>query len=113
MNQAEVIHAGWAHRDSPNVSLLDVCHADVRDTVIMDKELETYQASIAPSGTAPCFAECRRRHHVRQLEKAKCVGHEMLEDSENGCFPDHMESHLICPCLMFPHLMFPTFCAPS
>ena len=23
MNQAEVIHAGWAHRDRPNLSLLD------------------------------------------------------------------------------------------
>lgn len=71
MNQAEVIHAGWAHRDSPNLSLLDVCHADVRDTVIVDKELETYQAGIPSLGKGPSFAECRRRQHVRQLEKAK------------------------------------------
>ena len=27
MNQAEVIHAGWAHRDLPNLSLLDACQA--------------------------------------------------------------------------------------
>ena len=42
MNQAEVLHAGWAHRDSPNLSLLDVCHANVRDSVIVDTELQTY-----------------------------------------------------------------------
>ena len=92
MNQAEVIHAGWAHRDSPNLSLLDVCHADVRDTVIVDKELQTYQAGIAPSGTGPSFAERRRRQRVRQLEKAKRIGHELFEDNENGRFIDPSSS---------------------
>lgn len=92
MNQAEVIHAGWAHRDSPNLSLLDVCHADVRDTVIVDKELETYQAGIPSLGKGPSFAECRRRQHVRQLEKAKRIGQEMFEDSENGRFIDPSSS---------------------
>ena len=92
MNQAEVIHAGWAHRDSPNLSLLDVCHADVRDTVIIDTELKTYQAGISSSGTGPSFAECRRRQHVRQLEKAKRIGQEMFDDSQNGCFIDPSSS---------------------
>ena len=30
MNQAEVVHAGWVHRDQPDLSLLDACQADVR-----------------------------------------------------------------------------------
>ena len=74
MNQAEVIHAGWAHGDSPNLSVLNVCHADVCDTAIIDTELKTYQASIKSSGTEPSFKECRRRQHVRQLEKPKQIG---------------------------------------
>ena len=56
MNQAEVIHVGWAHRDCPNLSLLDVCHADVRDSVVLDTELKSYQAGKRSSGTGPSFA---------------------------------------------------------
>ena len=33
VNQAEVIHTGWVHRDPPNLSLLDACQADTRDSV--------------------------------------------------------------------------------
>lgn len=39
MNQAEVIHAGWVHRDRPNLSLLDACQADTRDSLLLDVEL--------------------------------------------------------------------------
>ena len=88
MNQAEVIHAGWAHRDSPNLSLLDVCHADVRDSVIVDTEIQTYQAGIRTSGTGPSLAECKRRQHVKELEKAKRIGKELFEDSHDGRFID-------------------------
>jgi len=50
------------------------------------------QAGIAPSGRRTSFAERRRRRHVRQLEKAKRIGHEMFEDSENGRFVDPSSS---------------------
>ena len=53
MNKAEVIHAGWAHRDSPNLSLLDVCHADVRDTLVLEKQLESYKEGIQAPGNGP------------------------------------------------------------
>ena len=43
MNQAEVIHTSWVHRDSPNLSLLDACQADVKDSVILDAELNEYE----------------------------------------------------------------------
>lgn len=88
MNQAEVIHAGWAHKDSPNLSLVDVCHADVRDSVIVDTELQTYQAGIRTSGTGPSLAECKRRQRVKELEKAKRIGKELFEDSNDGRFID-------------------------
>ena len=44
MNQAEVIHAGWGHRDNPNMSLLEVCQVDVRDSLLLDAELRAYAA---------------------------------------------------------------------
>lgn len=56
MNQAEVVHASWAHRDKPNLSLLDACYADVRDALTLDVEMETYQAGISRGGTGPSYA---------------------------------------------------------
>ena len=88
MNQAEVIHAGWAQRNSPNLSLLDLCHADVRDSVIVNTELQTYKASSRTSGTEPSLAECKRRQHVKELEKVKGIGKELFEDSHDGRFID-------------------------
>ena len=38
MNQAEVIDGGWGHRDNPNMSFLEVCQADVRDSLLLDME---------------------------------------------------------------------------
>ena len=43
MNQAEVVHAGWVHRDRPNLSMLDVWQADTRDSLLLDIELTNYQ----------------------------------------------------------------------
>ena len=43
MNQAEVVHAGWVHGDRPNLSMLDVCQADTRDSLVLDIELTNYQ----------------------------------------------------------------------
>ena len=93
MNEAEVIHAGWAHRDSPNLSLLDVYHVDVRDTLVLEKQLESYKEGIPAPGNGPSFAERKRRQHARQLQKAKRIGKEMFEDSENGHVIDPSSSY--------------------
>lgn len=60
MNQAEVIHAGWAHRDPTNLSLLEACQADVRDSTILDVELKAYAEGVATGGggtVLPMFSE--------------------------------------------------------
>ena len=43
MNQAEVIHAGWAHRDRSKLAMLDACQADVRDSLVLDVTLKNFQ----------------------------------------------------------------------
>ena len=47
VNQAEVIHAGWVHRDRPNLSLLNECQTDTRDSLLHDVELKNYQSGSA------------------------------------------------------------------
>ena len=34
MNLAEVIHAGWSNRDSPNLSLLDAAQIDAKASIL-------------------------------------------------------------------------------
>ena len=49
MNQADVIHASWVHRDCPNLSLLDASQADTQESLLFDIELQNYQSG-SPSG---------------------------------------------------------------
>ena len=63
MNQAEVIHAGWAHKDPSNLSLLDAAHTDTRDSVLFVVELFSrglQKVELAPlmkNGKQNCTAE--------------------------------------------------------
>lgn len=45
MNQTEVVHTGWANRAKPNMSLLDACQADVRNNLLLQKELKSLHSS--------------------------------------------------------------------
>lgn len=77
------------HMRFANFSLLDICRADVCDTVTVNKELKTYQTSIPPS---PSYAKCKRKKHVREAQKAMKVGQEMWEESKNSHFIDPSSS---------------------
>lgn len=79
MNQAEVIHAGWAHRDRSNLSLLDVCHADVRDAIVLDVELKAYGGGTAAGGEGPSYIQRKRKQYVREIDQAKQLGAEMFQ----------------------------------
>ena len=83
MNQAEVVHASWTHRDPPNMSLLDVCMADVRDTVVFEMELEGIKNGTCKAGTrGPSYAELQRRRHDREVQKAKRTAKEMFKTTD-------------------------------
>ena len=95
MNQAEVIHAGWTHRDIPNMSLLDVCQADIRDAIVLDVELEGYRNGTMSAGKGPSFSDLQRRKHVREVNKATRMGKEMFKTDLGGHLIDPSSS--FCP----------------
>lgn len=83
MNQAEVVHVSWTHQDPPNMSLLDVCMADVRDTVVIEMELEGIKNGTCKAGTrGPSYAELQKRRHDREVQKAKRAGKEMFKNTD-------------------------------
>ena len=74
MNQAEVIHAGRDNRDRPNMSLLDACHADVRDSLLVEMELQDLQSGSTTTGRDPTFADHTRERHRREVDRHKRLG---------------------------------------
>ena len=79
MNQAEVIHAGWAHRDQPKLSLLDVCQADTRDSLLLELELQSLHAGSAIKGKCPSFMDHKRERYQSEIDRAKKMGKEMFD----------------------------------
>ena len=61
MNQAEVIHAGWAHKDPSNLSLLDTAHTDTRDSVLLTVELKSIEQGTSKGGTPPSYKERKKK----------------------------------------------------
>lgn len=41
------IHASWSHRDASNMSLLETCQADVKDSLMLDVEIKAFAAETA------------------------------------------------------------------
>ena len=68
------VHARWAHRDRPNLSMLDVCQADTRDSLLLDIELSNYQSGAASGGKGPSYADRKKTDHFREVDKAKRLG---------------------------------------
>ena len=95
VNKAEVIHAGWAHRERPNLSMLDVCQADTRDSLLVEIELKEYLSGAAPGGTGPSYADLRKNKHALEMKKAKRLAREMFSGEECGQLVDPQSSH--CP----------------
>ena len=78
MNKAEVIQAGWAHRDRQNLSMVDVCQADTRDSLLLDIELIVQSISyfdpsqIATEGFSSPFISLKYTdQHMKSLEKSR------------------------------------------
>ncbi len=51
MNQAEVVHAGWAHKDRENMTLLDAAGYHVRDSVLLETAYEGIKEGNSRVGT--------------------------------------------------------------
>ena len=74
----------WGHRDKPNMSFLEVCQADVRDSLLLDTELRAYAAGTATGGDGPSFLQSKKREYARELNKARKMGEELLQTDAKG-----------------------------
>ena len=68
MNQAEVIHAGWAHKDLSNLSLLDAAHTDTRDSMLLT--VESIEQGTSKGGTGPSYEERKTRQLAKENNRS-------------------------------------------
>ena len=79
MNLAEVIHAGWSNRDSPNLSLLDAAQIDAKDSVLLATELKAIEkGSSVAFGQGPSFQQKKARSHHQELARAVQLGKDIV-----------------------------------
>ena len=91
MNQVEVVHASWENRDQSNQSLLDVAYMDIRDSVLLEANLEAYKKGDSFCGRGPSFAQ---KNYQQELNQAACYGRE-IEELGAGNTVDGTSGH--CP----------------
>lgn len=77
MNLAEVVHAGWAHSDHANLSLLDAAQADTRDSVLLEAELKSFKDGSAKGGSGPSYKERQEQSHHKETSHAAQLGKEI------------------------------------
>lgn len=79
MNQAEVIHAGWAKRDMPKLSLLDASHADIRDSLLLETEVKAFKSGSTTSGRGPSFANHLNKKHCRENKRHNALARKCFQ----------------------------------
>ena len=65
-----MIHAGWAHKDLSNLSLLDAAHTDTRDSVLLTVELKSIEHGTSKGGTGPSYEERKTRQLAKENNRS-------------------------------------------
>lgn len=88
MNQAEVVHASWAHKDRENLTLLDSAECHVRDCVLLETEYEGIKQGNSRVGTGPSLMQRRARETAIQQKRAATLGEELLREDITVAEPE-------------------------
>ena len=80
MNQAEVVHASWAHKVRENMTLLDAAECHVRDCVLLETAYEGMKEGDSRVGTRPSLTHRRTQQTTTQIRRANALGEELLHE---------------------------------
>lgn len=80
MNQAEVVHASWKHRNRENLTLLDAAERHVRECVLLETEYEGMNQWTSPAGTGPSLVQRQARKTAIQHKRPATLGKKLLRE---------------------------------
>ena len=70
-NLAEVIHAGWEKAGERNLSLMDACAFDVKESYELDLQVKEFESGRFKRGSGPSMAERSRKRSIEQQLQAR------------------------------------------
>ena len=79
VNQAEVIHAGWSHRDPKGITLLEAAEFDTRDSIILKAEVEAFAEGGIAGGSGPNQQKITERNYQRIMQAAQKKGADLVD----------------------------------
>lgn len=101
-NLAEVVHAGWKHRDRMGISLLECCYFDIRDSMVLAISLTDVESGRSDCGFGPSVSTREVQKSQRIVQLANQIGKDLLDfnitsnsgsstkrknPQEGGCYP--------------------------
>ena len=71
VNQVEVIHDGWSHRDPKGITFLEAAKFDTRDSIILKSEVEAFSKGGLAGGSGPNQQKMTERKNQRIMQAAQ------------------------------------------
>lgn len=84
MNQMEVVHAGWKHRDPIGLNLLDTAEFDVRDAIMLESQFDMFAVGGFSGGSGPNQCAIDERASERLNQAAHKKGNEFVQYGVRG-----------------------------
>ena len=76
---AEVIHAGWKHRERMGVGLVEACLFDTRDSLLFESQIEGLATGSFPGGDDPCQGKLSSAREEKDILLAEDIGRDLLD----------------------------------
>ena len=76
---AEVIHAGWKHRETMAFGLVEACLFDTRDSLLFESQIEGLATGSFPGGDGPCQGKRSSTREDKDILLAEDIGRDLLD----------------------------------
>ena len=76
---AEVIHAGWKHRERMDVGLVEACLFDTRDSLLFESQIEGLATGSFPGGDGPCHGKRSSTREDKEILLAEDIWRDLSD----------------------------------
>ena len=90
-NLAEVVHASWKNRDKMGVTLLESCIFYIRDSLLLEADIQNFIAGSCMNGFGPNQEQLQKRKIERLLEAGEKYGEEIKKHGISSTAPQMIQ----------------------
>ena len=90
-NLAEVVHASWKNRDRMGVALLESCMFDIRDSLLLEAEIQNFKEGSCMGCFGPNQEQLQKRKIETLLEAGEIFGEEIKKHGVSSTAPQMIQ----------------------